>query len=231
MKIGAMLESFRLPSKEAIEKTRQIGAKGLQISTVKGEFAPENLSKSGRKDLLDFLTSYSLQISALCGDLGGHGFTKEEENSWRIARTKEIIDLALDLRVNVVTTHIGVIPEDRKDARYETLQSAMKELGEYGDKKEVNLAIETGPETPEILLEFIESLRVESIKVNYDPANLVMVTGVDPVKGVSTLGKYIVHTHAKDGIRISSISPEVIYDYFAEGGIGDIRLSDYFKEV
>ena len=25
--------------------------------------------------------------------------------------------------------------------------------------------------------------------------------------------------------------PRVIYDFFAEGGIGDLRLDDYFKEV
>ena len=231
MKIGAMLDSFRLPSKEAMAKAKEIGAQGLQISTVRGEFAPENLSCTGRKDLLDFLGSHSLEISALCGDLGGHGFTREKDNPGKIERTKEIMDLASDIEVDVVTTHIGVIPEEKGDSQYKTAHEAMKELGEYGDKREVSLAIETGPETPEVLFEFIESLGVGSIKVNYDPANLVMVTGVDPVEGVRTLGKHIIHTHAKDGIQLKSIDPRVVYDYFAEGGIEDIRLEEYFQEV
>jgi len=167
----------------------------------------------------------------LCGDLGGHGFTREKDNSGKVERTKEIMDLALDLRVKVVTTHIGVIPEEKDDLQYQTAQEAMKELGVYGDKKGVSLAIETGPETPEVLLEFIESLRVGSIKVNYDPANLVMVTGVNPIEGVWILGRHIIHTHAKDGIQLKGIAPKVVYNYFAEGGIEDIRLEEYFQEV
>ena len=47
--------------------------------------------------------------------------------------------------------------------------------------------------------------------VNLDPANLVMVTGDDPVKAVHNLKDYIVHTHAKDGVRLIKRDPEVIY--------------------
>ena len=38
-----------------------------------------------------------------------------------------------------------------------------------------------------------------------------MVTGDDPVKGVHTLKKYIVHTHAKDGRRLYERDPEKVY--------------------
>ena len=47
--------------------------------------------------------------------------------------------------------------------------------------------------------------------VNLDPANLVMVTGDDPVKAVHNLKDYIVHTHAKDGRKLDNRDPEVIY--------------------
>ena len=58
-----------------------------------------------------------------------------------------------------------------------------------------------------------------------------MVTDDDPVEAVYTLKDYIVHTHAKDGILLKKTDPKVIYDFFAEGGIGDLRLDEYFKEV
>ena len=38
-----------------------------------------------------------------------------------------------------------------------------------------------------------------------------MVTGDDPVKAVYNLQKYIVHTHAKDGIKLVNGNPEYIY--------------------
>ena len=58
-----------------------------------------------------------------------------------------------------------------------------------------------------------------------------MVTDDDPVEAVYTLKDYIVHTHAKDGILLKKADPKVIYDFFAEGGIDDLRLDEYFKEV
>ena len=45
------------------------------------------------------------------------------------------------------------------------------------------------------------------------------------------LKDYIVHTHAKDGVMIKKTDPQVIYDFFADGGIEDLRLSDYFLET
>ncbi len=52
---------------------------------------------------------------------------------------------------------------------------------------------------------------IEKSKRILDPANLVMVTGDDPVQAVYNLKDYIVHTHAKDGIKLMDSDPEVIY--------------------
>ena len=38
------------------------------------------------------------------------------------------------------------------------------------------------------------------------------------------------HTHAKDGVMFKQTKPEIIYDFFAEGGIGDLKVDDYFLE-
>lgn len=231
MKIGVIVDSFRLPLKEAIKKAKEVGAEGIQIYAVSGEMAPENLTPSKRKELLNYIKDNGLVVSALVGDFGGHGFAIKEDNPKRIEASKRIMDLAKDLETNVVTTHIGVIPSDPNHDRYKILQEACEQLGEYGDKVGAYFAIETGPEKTETLKKFLDSLRSRSVAVNYDPANLVMVTGDDPVKGVYTLKDYIVHTHAKDGIMKKQTDPEIIYNFFAEGGIGDLRLEDYFEEV
>ena len=38
-----------------------------------------------------------------------------------------------------------------------------------------------------------------------------MVTGDDPVQAVYTLKDYIVHTHAKDGVKLLDGNPEYLY--------------------
>lgn len=230
LKIGVMIESFRLGVKRGIEKAAEIGADGFQIFATSGEIAPENLSWSGRADFLHLVESLNLKISALCGDFGGHGLGRAADNNWKVKKTKKIMDLARDLKTNVVTTHIGVISQDDNSQAWRIMQEACEDLGKYGDEIGIYLAIETGPEKVETLRKFLESLKSESIKVNYDPANLVMVTGDDATAGVHILKDYIVHTHAKDGVRLKPIEPQVVYDYFAEGGIENLRLEEYFKE-
>lgn len=213
--IGVIVDSFRLETKDAIKKAAEIGVKGLQMYVTKGEYAPENFSQQKRKELLDIVKSYGLMFSALCGDLG-YGFNKTDKNPALIEQSKRILDLAKDLETNIVTTHIGVVPEDSNHERYKVMHDACFELSRYADEMNAHFAIETGPETAVVLKGFLDGLNSKGVAVNYDPANLVMVTGDDPVKGVYTLKDYIVHTHAKDGRRLYEKNPEIIYRVIEE---------------
>lgn len=208
--IGVMVESFRLPFREAVEKAASLGAKGLQIYMTQGDMAPENLSEKKVKELLDIVKSNGMVVSAICGDFG-HGFSDPELNKVNVERSKRVMDLSLLMETNIVTTHIGVVPADKKHPRYEIMQEACHTLAEYADSVNSHFAVETGPETAKVLKEFLDSLGSRGVAVNLDPANLVMVTGDNPVNAVHTLKDYIVHTHAKDGIKLLDRKPEYIY--------------------
>jgi len=208
--IGVMLESFRLPTEQAIEKAAAIGAQGIQMYATKGEHAPENKSGNMRRELLSRLHGNGLVFSAICGDLG-MGFGNPDRNPELIEKSKRILDLAKDLECDIVTTHIGVVPTDAKHPRYAVMQDACGELAEYADSVNAHFAIETGPETSAVLRSFLDGLGSRGVAVNLDPANLVMVTGDDPVQAVYRLRDYIVHTHAKDGIKLLDRDPEIIY--------------------
>ena len=229
-KVGIISDWLRLPFRESMEKCANLGADGVQIYAVEGEMAPENMTASLIAEKRSIIEANGLVVSALCGDLGGHGFARREENPAKIERSKRIVDLALELGSNVVTTHIGVVPEEKNDT-YKILQEACSQLAEYAHQNGAYFAIETGPEPALRLKEFLDGLSSRGVAVNLDPANLVMVTDDDPVQAVYTLKDYIVHTHAKDGILLRKTDPKVIYDFFAEGGIGDLRLGEYFREV
>lgn len=125
---------------------------------------------------------------------------------------------------------IGVIPSDKSNPRYQVMLDAMTECGLYAKSKGVTLAIETGPEKALTLLQFLKDTK-GGVGVNLDPANLVMVTGEDPVFAVEVLGEYIVHTHVKDGVMLKQTDPEIIYDCFAKGGIESLNVADFFLET
>ena len=208
--IGVIIDSFKKDTRSAIEAAAKMGADGIQMYAVSGDNAPEALTTEKRRELLDLVTSHGLKFSALCGDMGG-GFIKRELNAERIERSKRILDLAKDLGTDIVTTHIGAIPEDPSHERYKILSEACYELASYADSIGSHFAIETGPETSDVLKRFLDGLNSHGVGVNLDPANLVMVTGDDPVRAVHNLSDYIVHTHAKDGVMLKRTNPAYVY--------------------
>lgn len=240
--IGALLESFRLPTLEALDKAASLGMQGVQIRVTDGELTPENLTAEKRRELLKAVKDRGLTVSALCGDLG-QGFGNAAKNPELIERSKRILDLAKDLETDVVTTHIGVVPEDKAHPRYAVMQDACGQLAAYADEMKAHFAIETGPERAATLKGFLDGLHSTGVAVNLDPANFVMVTGDDPVQAVYTLKDYIVHTHAKDGRRLRYVEPEIIYGLAEEEmlgsssfielplGEGDVDFPNYLKAL
>lgn len=208
--LGIIIDSFKTDTHTAIETAAKLGAKGIQMYSTMGENSPENLIGAKRRELLDFVKSNGMVFSAICGDLG-KGFANKDENPALIEKSKRIMDLALELETNIVTTHIGVVPSDKNSEKYKIMQQACFELCRYADSLDAHFAIETGPETSLVLKEFLDELDSTGVAVNLDPANLVMVTGDDPVGAVYNLQKYIVHTHAKDGIKLLDVDPEILY--------------------
>ncbi len=208
--IGVLTESFKLDIASALKKAKDLGLEGVQIHATKDETSFDKMTPQKTKEILDMVKSNGLKVAALCGDLG-MGFVYPEKNVELIENSKRILELAKELETNIVTTHIGVVPTDKNHPRYKIMQDACGELAKYADSLNAHFAVETGPERAVVLKEFLDSLNSKGVAVNMDPANFVMVTGDDPTEAVYTLKDYIVHTHAKDGIRLYEADPEIVY--------------------
>lgn len=240
--IGVMLDSFRKSPKEALLLAAASGADGIQLYATHGELAPESMDAAARRDFRSRTADAGLKISAVCGDLGC-GFANAALNPELIRRSKLIMELAKELGTDIVTTHIGVVPADKKAERYAIMQDACGELARYANDLGSHFAVETGPERSEVLKEFLDSLGSKGVAVNFDPANLVMVAGERPETAVKNLGEYIVHTHAKDGRQIFYRDPEVIFGLKPDDGIkqpsfeelplgeGDVNFPQYLKAL
>ncbi len=242
--IGVILESFRKPIPEAVDAAAKLGAKGLQVYATATRLAKTEMSPAQRRDFLRMVKDHGLCFSALCGDLG-KGFGNPELNPALVEESKRILDIALEMETNIVTTHIGVVPADENHPRYRIMQDACGELARYADTLGAHFAVETGPEPASVLRHFLDGLHSSGVAVNLDPANLVMVNRDDPVAAVHTLKDYIVHTHAKDGRQLHACDPEIVYgvrpkdpdcvtdDSFIELplGEGDVPFPAYLKAL
>lgn len=243
-KIGVMIDSFRKNHRDAMKLASGMGADGIQVYATYGEMTPENMTAEKICDYKKLLSDNGLVISALCGDFG-KGFSHKELNPSLIDRSKRVMTLAKELGTDIVTTHIGVVPEDKTCDKYKTMQEACASLAEFADSIGSHFAIETGPEPAKRLREFLDSLGSTGVAVNLDPANLTMVTGDDAVEAVYTLRDYIVHTHAKDGRMLKYVDPLIVYGEAPEGtprpegrtyaelplGEGDVDFPAYIRAL
>jgi len=71
-----------------------------------------------------------------------------------------------------ITTHAGFIPENLTDPLYPPLITALREAGTYCAERGISLWLETGQETPVVLLRVFEDVGLDNLGVNLDPANL-----------------------------------------------------------
>lgn len=195
MKIGVISDSFRLPFAESIAKAAAVGAAGIQKYMTQGEFAAENINAAKIREIKDIMDSNGLVFSAICGDFGW-----DLDHPLIVDKSKAVIEKAKELGCDIVTTHIGRLT-GKEDARMEKIRQNAYDLGVFASSMGSFFASETGTEKAPVLKRFLDSLGVKGFAVNLDPANLVMCVEDDPVAAVKTLKDYIVHTHAKDGVR------------------------------
>lgn len=230
MKIGALAGSLRKPLPEALDAYAEMGLQGVQIGVNRDflDYSDEKLN-----EIKERCRKNNLEISAICGDLGGDPFHIENECMKRAEILCRIVDIAVKLGTRVITTHIGVVPEDKNDPVYPLMLKSIRYAAEYSAARGVTFAIETGPEKPEVLRTFIEDVNSKGVGVNLDPANLRMVSCVDPVHAVEVLGKYIVHTHAKDGVNLFPGSAAAMYGMYNPDGTKRVFKEEpaKFREV
>ena len=236
MNIGVVVESFREPLSQALETAVSCGIKGVQMYAVCKDHDLIRMSDAERRNLKAHIEKLGLKVAALCGDLGGHGFQDERGNPERIELSRKIVDLCGFFGTGVMTTHIGVVPTRDDSPVFRAMAAALREVGSYAADHGCTLAVETGPEPVVRLLTLIRAAGDRGLGINFDPANLAMVLNADPVEEALAAGKYIVHTHAKDGLHLRDCNPSDVYgtlDTFdltpPEKQCGD--SSPVFKEV
>ena len=202
-KVGIMIESLRLGFEGGIEKAVEIGADGFQMYYCSKDPLPKDRIAFQR----NFVEKNGLYVAAICGDIGP--YDDESVHASRFETMENVFNYTYELGAKVVTGHIGHIPADKDHPHYRAIYNGMKVIGKLARERGLTFAVETGPESAEVLREFLDSLD-GGVGVNFDPANLVMggysANGAD---SVAALAPYIVHTHAKDGVRIDGKAKEV----------------------
>ncbi len=127
------------------------------------------------------------------------GFIPHSTRAARERRTSEISDFAAALDVPGIGCHIGFVPDDRTDADYIAVRDMVRRVCDHAAAHGQTFALETGQEPAEVLLRFLEDVGRGNLKINFDPANMILYGSGDPIAAFETLAPHVVSVHAKDG--------------------------------
>src|SRR4029450_7345039 len=136
----------------------------------------------------DYTTPQTIKKS---GGFGDPALRKE-----RVQIFKHPVDMTSELGAKSLLSHAGFIPEE--DPERTPFLDCIYEAAEYADAKGIIYAMETGQETAELLRRTLDELALDNLKVNFDPANMILYGMGDPIHAVEVLGPDIVHVHVKD---------------------------------
>ena len=116
-----------------------------------------------------------------------------ERFKWALARTKE-------LGLSDIMLHAGFLPEVGDPGRKAFLDTLTK-VSDLAAALGVTVAFETGQESSALLRRTLDDLKCPNLKVNFDPANMLLYDKDDPIEALDLLAPDIRSVHLKDAIR------------------------------
>lgn len=151
----------------------------------------------------------------------------------RLARTKAVSDIAKALGIDSVACHIGFVPEDATSALYSEIRDVTRDLCDHCGKNGQQFTLETGQEPAKVLLRFIDDVKRDNLKINFDPANMILYGTGDPIEALDVLAPRVISVHCKDGDWPDRNKPDALGEEkpLGEGSVGIDRFVHRLKEL
>jgi L-ribulose-5-phosphate 3-epimerase len=140
----------------------------------------------------DYTTPQTIQKSG--------GFGDPALRTERLQRFQWALDRTRALGLSDLMLHAGFIPEPGQPDRKPFLHTLAR-VSDLARGKGVTVAFETGQETADLLRRTLDELKCPNLKVNFDPANMLLYDKGDPLRAVEVLGPDIRSVHVKDANR------------------------------
>ena len=105
--------------------------------------------------------------------------------------------LAETLKLRLVTFHAGFLPHEKTDPNFEKMLRRLRNVADLFLSHRLTLGLETGQESAPVLLGLLQSLERPNVRVNFDPANMLLYDKGDPVSALQVLGPWIAKCTSK----------------------------------
>lgn len=219
----------------ALEAAKEVGVSTVQVSYPAHLDNPE-----GIEQIKAAVAATGVEITTIFCSFPGEsyadiptvrdtvGLVPDATRAERVATIDKISLFADKLGVDRVAVHIGWMPEDNTDPRYiELFNITAKILDDLKARGQV-LALETGQETAEHLARFIRDLKRDNLRVNFDPANMILYGNDNPIEALPLLAEWIDGVHCKDGTWPTETDK---LGHETPLGEGDVNIPEWIKQL
>jgi len=232
MSVGWTLDQLR--------QVRDLGFTNVQIAA-----PPEDVleDQGQRQALIDGIRSIGIEVTTVFAGFSGEsyadiptvketvGYLNPKTRDARVRKTELISDFAKALGVDKVAAHVGFVPEEPDDPAYAPMAETVGRVADYCRQNGQIFALETGQETGPALLHFLKDLGRDNVKVNFDPANMILYGSGEPIEALGLLGDEVVSTHAKDGKWPTEEGKLGAEHPLGQGDVGMDRYVTKLKEI
>lgn len=195
--IGIHLDDMQLPPKLALRKAAELSIRSIEMSAVAGEISPSNLTRSGQRHLSRLVRGLGLRLDALSADVPGIRLTDPVTVSERIDQTRDILRMAADMRVPIVTAAVGAMTHPDDGTPSPLAIEALRQIGQHADTFGTVYAIRPSHDDADAVERVLAEVGCPNLRVCVDPAAMMMA-GVNPIKVIEQLAEQVVLAHARD---------------------------------
>lgn len=240
LEIGVMFWAGR-PALETVREVKRLGVRCGQLG-VPGH-APLDLSSAASwkaaleaEDftLLTVFAAYNGEDYADAPTVQRTvGFIPPATRAERLKRTFDLSDWAKALGVPSIACHIGFVPEDHSHPDYLAVREMVRLVCDYAAANGQTFALETGQEPATVLLDFFHDVARPNLRINFDPANMIMYGTGDPIEALQLLAPHVISVHAKDGKWPPKDVPGALGSEFplGQGDVGIERFIAKLREI
>ena len=159
------------------------------------------------------------------------GYVPDAEWPARKQLSAQAAQLAAELGIRTIGTHIGFVPHPGRPG-YDEIRSRVRQVAEIFKSHDIDLLMETGQEPADELLEFLRDVQSPNVFINFDPANMILYGAGEPMEALRKLGPHVRHVHVKDATASAKPGDEWGEEVpFGTGQVGAKRFLETLKAV
>ena len=191
--------------------------------------------------ILATLAPYGISITAVFGGFEGEsyatiptvvetvGLMPASTRQKRLDEMFEISDFAKMIGCDVIALHLGFVPHDTTDPAYQDIVAVTQQLCQHAANNGQAVHLETGQETADGLVTFIQDTKCDNLFVNFDPANMILYGAGDPIEAVEKIGNLIKSVHCKDAKWAANPGQE--WGVETKLGDGDVGMKTFLQTL